>query len=292
MDLSIALLVLGAAIVHPLREIILKGAVSPAASYFSVVLVWLVVVTVQVPLAGLDLFTGAAVWPQILWSSLGLACYYVGILVTMRTGDVSVYYPIIRAAPVFIVLANWLVFDTRYGPIMLLGVALVTLGAFLLQYRRGAHPLDAPRMLAPSLLALAGMGIQSLADASAVRIVAPGVLLFWDYLLLVGAAGAYMLLSSGHGRQTASAVLQGWRQRPLPLLAAGLTSYLSYYLVLTAYLRGGEVLAVACLRQASIPLSVLMGGLLLRELHTARRFGSSLVLVSGLVIVIVAAAGD
>ena len=123
-DLTVTLLVLGAATLHPLREIMLKGGASPAASYFSVVLLWLAVVSVQVSLAGLDLASGVAVWPQILWSSLGLACYYVGILVTMRTGDVSVYYPIIRAAPVFIVLANWLVFNTGYGPGMLLGVAL------------------------------------------------------------------------------------------------------------------------------------------------------------------------
>ena len=292
MDLSIALLVLGAATLHPLREIILKGGASPAASYFSVVLVWLLVVTVQIHVADLDLATAAAVWPEILWSSFGLACYYVGILATMRTGDVSVYYPIIRAAPVFIVLANWMVFNTRYGPSMLLGVVLVTLGAFLLQYRHGTHPLAAPRTLAMALLALVGMGVQSLADAAAVRVVAPGVLLFWDYLLLVSAAAGYMLLSRGHGRGTARAVLHGWRHRPWPFLAAGLSSYLSYYLVLMAYLRGGEVLAVACLRQSSIPLSVLMSGLLLREMHTARRFGWSLVLVAGLVVVIVAQTGD
>ena len=123
------------------------------------------------------------------------------------------------------------------------------------------------------------------------RLVAPGVLLFWDYVLLVGAALAWMLLSRARGHEVARAVARGWRRRPLPFLAAGLTSYASYYLVLMAYTAGGEVLAVACLRQASIPLSVLMSGLLLRELHTARRFGWSLVLVAGLLVVILSAAG-
>ena len=47
-----------------------------------------------------------------------------------------------------------------------------------------------------------------------------------------------------------------------------MTSYLSYYLILVSYQMGGNVAAVNSLRQVSIPLSVILGGLYLKEADT------------------------
>jgi drug/metabolite transporter (DMT)-like permease len=80
----------------------------------------------------------------------------------------------------------------------------------------------------------------------------------------------------------------GWRVTPVRYLLAGCLSYASYYLILTAYGLGGDVVAVNCLRQVSIPLSVLLGGLFLREINISSRFSWSLLLVAGIVIIITA----
>ena len=77
------------------------------------------------------------------------------------------------------------------------------------------------------------------------------------------------------------------RVGPEGTLFAGSISYLSYYLILVAYGLGGDAVAVNCLRQISIPLSVLLGGLFLGELNISSRFGWSLMLVAGIVIIIV-----
>jgi hypothetical protein len=64
--------------------------------------------------------------------------------------------------------------------------------------------------------------------------------------------------------------------------------YASYWLILKAYALGGEVAAVMSVRQASIPLSVLIGGFYLREAAMARRLGASLLLGAGIVVIVLA----
>jgi hypothetical protein len=77
--------------------------------------------------------------------------------------------------------------------------------------------------------------------------------------------------------------LYQWLRRPLSNGAAGALAYTSYWLILTAYSLGGEVAAVTSVRQASIPISVLIGGVLLREGAVFRRLGASLLLAAGIV---------
>jgi uncharacterized membrane protein len=79
----------------------------------------------------------------------------------------------------------------------------------------------------------------------------------------------------------------GWQRTPWRFLFVSATSYLSYYLILMAYRLGGEVVAVNCLRQASIPLSVILGGLVLGELNIAGRFAWSLLLAAGIALIII-----
>ena len=106
MELAVAGVVLLAASIHPIRDLILKGTVYPEAAYFGVILVWVVIAVVHGLVLGVDFSTGASVLPLILISTAGLMLYYVGILTTMKTGDLSVYYPIIRASPLFIVVGG------------------------------------------------------------------------------------------------------------------------------------------------------------------------------------------
>ena len=54
--------------------------------------------------------------------------------------------------------------------------------------------------------------------------------------------------------------------------------YVSYYLILWVYGHGGDVAAVTSVRQASIPFSVLIGGLWLKEPDMTRRLFASLIL--------------
>lgn len=287
MDAAIAGIVFLAAAIHPLRDLLMKGDTNAGSGYFNIIMIWLAIAAVQLIATGADIWSAAPVWHLIAFSAAGLVAYYLGILTAMRTGDFSVYYPIIRSAPVFMVVASWLVLDGSYSPAVLAGVALVTVGAWLLQYKPGANLLHAPATLAAALLAMSGMGTQSLADAQAMQQLDASVLLFWEYVFVLLTCGLFLGLRRTDGTALSTALFGGWSTSPWRFLIAGSTSYLSYYLILTAYQRGGDAVAVNCLRQASIPLSVILGGIVLGELNVGSRFSWSLLLVAGIVVIIV-----
>lgn len=288
MDFTVAGIVLLAAAIHPFRELILKGNVFPEAAYLGVILVWSVIAVVQAFAMGVDLATGVTVLPLIMWSTAGLTFYYIGVLTTMKTGDLSVYYPIIRASPLFIVAGGWLILGQTYGPALLGGVALVMVGAFFLQHRQGAKLLQQPTTFATAALAMSGMGVQSLADSEAMRVIEPAALLVWEYLLLIPVCVIFFVLRKPIGRPASVHLFGGWRKSPFRYLAAAVTSYISYYLILVSYQLGGNVAAVNSLRQVSIPLSVVLGGLYLREAQTRRRLNWAVVLAVGVIVIVLA----
>ena len=69
------------------------------------------------------------------------------------------------------------------------------------------------------------------------------------------------------------------------MLLPGVLAYSSYYLILLAYQLGGDVAAVTAMRQASIPISVALGGLFLREGAMARRFFAAGLLALGIAVI-------
>lgn len=288
MTLTIAGLVFLAAAIHPVRDMIMKGHTNAGSGYFSIVLIWLAIAMIQVVLSGADIMSALDYWPLILFSGFGLVAYYLGVLAALRTGEFSVYYPIFRSAPVFMVFAGWLVLGETYRLPVIAGVALVTLGAWLLQYRPGADLLHSPATLAAALLAMAGMGTQSLADAAAMQHLQAPVLLVWEYSFVVVATGVYLAWRRPAGMSLMTTFFGGWKSTPWRFLLAGCSSYLSYYLILMAYRGGGDPVPVNCLRQASIPWSVILGGLVLREINMGSRFAWSLLIAAGIVIIIVA----
>lgn len=287
MDPGLAALVLLSALLHPLRDLLLKGNPYRESGYLGVTLTWVVCAAGLTLASGADAAAPAAVLPQVLLSAGGLFFYYYGIVLALRHGDLSVYYPIIRGAPVFVVAGGWAVLGQHYSATLLLGIALVVTGAFFLQYR-GARFLHEPRLLASALLAMAGSGVYTLADSVAMRSVTPGAFLLWVYVLLSCAYVALFLVLRPAGRGGLEQLLGAWRHAPLRLLAAGVLSFVSYLLILGVFRLGGNVAAVSSLRQASIPISVLLGALVLREGAPGRRFAWSLAVAGGIVVIILA----
>lgn len=286
MDENVVLLAFAGAVLHPFRDLLLKGSTSIGAGYFVVMLIWLAIAVTQIIFQGHDISDVLPVWHVVLLSAIGITTYYIGILTAMKAGDLSIYYPIIRSAPVFMVFAGWLVLGETYGPVVLIGVALVTLGVWLLQHQPGSSLLHSPALLAVSLLAMAGMGTQSLADAHAMQQIEAPVLLFWEFAFALVFCAGYLLLRRPAGAGPFATLFQGWKDNLWRFATAGATGYLSYYLILTAYQHGGDAVAVNCIRQISIPLSVLLGGLILRELNMGNRFAWSLLIAFGIVVII------
>jgi drug/metabolite transporter (DMT)-like permease len=289
MELTIAALVLVSATLHPIWNALAKGDEHPEWVFFSLLVLTSLCAAAHGLLVGIDLMSITRVWPMALLSAGGVLLYGVTLVLTLRRGDLSIYYPIIRSSPLFIVCVGFFVLGERYSGILLLGIASVLVGAFYLQYRRGAHLLEDSLTLGFAVLAMVGTGIYSIADALGVQRVEPMVMFFWStFLALPFFTGFLWRLYRGRGEDPGQMLLGSWKARPWHHLAAGLLSYVSYFLILTAYQLGGNVAAVTSLRQASIPISVLLGGLYLREKGIPARLFWSLVLAGGIVTIITA----
>ncbi len=232
-------------------------------------------------LASYDFADGLLAWDTILFSWIGQMCYGSGLVAVLRRGDLSAYYPIVRSTPLIVILFNFLVLGQSYDFLVILFVIIVLAGAFALQYRRGKGLLDDPATLGFALLALFGTGIYTLADAASMQVIEPPVLNFWVNVLCFP---SYCLLYWVIDRDnTGSRTLKALFAKPLHYLMIAGICYCSYYLILYVYSEGADVAAVATVRQASIPISVLIGGLYLREGAVLRRFAASLFLAIGIV---------
>ena len=284
MPVHIAFIVLLSAVLHASWNALLKDHDDKEALWWAFGAVLCVWAFVHAVVAGHDLLAIAEVWPLIAASLIGQLCYGSGLIGAYRRGDLSAYYPIIRSSPVVIVIIGVLFLGSTYEWATLAGIALVVVGAFLLQFRPGIRILDNPIALAFALLGLLGTGIYTMADAHAVRQVPPPVVFFWIELLLLP---LYMVVFRiyGHGAVERRGIALLLRN-PSKVVLVGLLGYASYYLVLWAFSAGGEVAGVAAIRQASIPVSVVLGGMWLGEAHFKLRLAASLMLAAGIAVII------
>lgn len=284
MPLDIVGLVLLSALLHPLWNALLKKGGQPESGYLVLTFLIALFAGTHALITGQDLTSIFTIWPLYLTSVAGQLIYGFFLVMTLRRGDLSAYYPIIRSSPALIVVVGFLFLGARYSPILLAGITLVLTGGFLLQYKPGLRLLDAPATLACAVLAMTGVAIYSLADSRGVRLIHPSVMFFWvEATCLVGYLFIFRLLGEYSVRWTA---LYLWLRRPLSNTAAGVMAYASYWLILKAFSLGGDVAAVTSVRQASIPISVLIGGVLLREGAVLRRFGASLLLAFGILVIV------
>ncbi len=285
MEPRIAALVLLSAFLHPLWNALIKDDPRPEGAFLSLMASFLVFASLHALAFGEDLLSVVDAWPFVLVSSLGLAIYGYFLVLTYKSGDLSIYYPIVRSTPLFIVAVGVLFLGQSYTASLLGGIALVMVGAVMLQYRPGTRLFSSPVTLRRALIALAGTGIYSISDSRGVRIVEPMVLMFWIQVLVYPTLIVAFARMGNHG--FGELMFAGWRRTPLRYAVTGVICYSSYYLILSAYQMGGDVAAVTSIRQASIPVSVLIGGLWLKEEAMTRRLFASGLLALGIVVIVI-----
>ncbi len=276
----IALVLLSAAI-HPIRDLTLKGVPHPVSCYTGVSFSWIIFSAIQALITDQSLHLPSEVWPLVILSASGLALYYYGTLSALRRGNLSVYYPIIRSSPVAIVLISWLLFDQSYSWAVLLGIALVMAGSLMIQKSPGGFLHD-PKAFALAVLAMLGSAFYSLSDATAMQATSPAPFLFYTYILLTGMLATVRAWEDRHAKSPISGLLRGWVTSPWRIFIAGLTSYVSYIFILNAFQLGAEAAPVTAVRQASIPVSVLLAALILKEPRFLHRIGWASLIALGI----------
>ncbi|MCB1528701.1 MAG: hypothetical protein KDJ45_13505 [Hyphomicrobiaceae bacterium] len=289
MSLDAAALVLLSALLHPIRDLLLKGHARPERAYLAVTCGWIVIAAIHAKFSGIGLGLPTEVQPLAVASAACLTAYYFGTMAALKTGDLSIYYPIIRSSPLLIVAVTWAVSDTKYTLPTLAGIVLIVIAAFALQ-RQPGRILGHPKVAALALVAMAGSAGYTMADARAMHAhdVPPAQFLFWVYLMV---APAFALLTWAFRKPPpvgASAHLAAsWLPSPFRVLAASVISYLSYFVILVAFSRGAGAAETAAVRQVSIPVSVLLAVIVLGETRLAHRLGWASLIAAGIILIVI-----
>ena len=287
MSISIVLLVVISALLHPLRVFLIKGDSTPEGLTLSVVIIFGFMSFFQIILMGINPWKVFEIWPLIAISSLGLLLHFWCIVKSLRVGDFSVNYPIIRSSPLFVVVVGYIFLNHDYSMEILLGIAIVIISSFMIQYTPGGKYFSKPASLLLAVLAMCFHGVLTLADAEAMKYVEPAAFLFIQYLFVTPAMALMFILTRPSGKNIYEYLFLGWKNKPLRFFLAGFTAYISYLLILYSFRMGANVAAVSAIRQISIPFSVLMGGFFLLEKKMNYRLFWSLLLTLGVIIIIV-----
>ena len=288
MSLAILFLVLASAFMHPLREFLVKGDQTPSGVALAVVIHFCIFSGIQTWLIGADPWIAYNVWPTMLVSGLGTLFYYWCVLMTLKVGDLSVYYPIIRSSPLFVVIVGFLFLNHTFSLMMLSGIALILFGAFLIQYQPGGGTFSHPRTLVLAVLALCSHGVITLADAESMKVAEPSSYLFAQYIFMIPGMIIVSFATKPREQSLSHHLFSGWKRTPRRFILAGSMSYASYYLILWAFQLGGSAAAVSSVRLASIPLSVILGCILYKEARMNARLAWSILITIGIVVIIYA----
>ena len=276
-------LVIVSAAIHPYRELSFKNAHNPLACYLGVSVIWLIVATFQNVIMSHEIQIPVESFPLVIISTAGLILYYYGTLSAMKLGQVSIYYPIVRSSPIAIVIFSWLFLDVKYTNWTIVGIIIIFIGAIMLQKSRLSF-LSNNKALCLAIMAMIGSACYSISDAIAVQKIAPSVLLFYCYILVSLILFFMVVSNNGSTKNTLIYLLHQWKPNQLKILSAGLISYSSYYLILVAFGLGADAAAVSAVRQASIPISVLLAAYFLNEKETFRRLGWASLIALGIII--------
>ncbi len=220
----------------------------------------------------------AVAWRWALLSGAIHGPYLLLLALAYRHGDFSLVYPLARGGGALVAaLGGVVLLDDHLTALSWLAIAIIAIGLSSL-----AAPARAGVAL-PIALALAGViGAYTVVDAHGSRSSSSAA-----YGLATFAAAALVAAVVMRVTGRAGVAMKLVRTSPGTCLAAGAASVAAYALVLVA-VRRAPVGYVTSLRECSVVLAALLGWRVLHEPLGLRRVTSSVVVLGGLVLLIVA----
>ena len=249
---------------------------------------WLTSLAPSVLLAPALLFTGlpaADVWPILAASALVHSVYMITLVQAYTHGDLSVVYPVARGtAPLLVAIGAPLLLGEQLSLTAVLGIGLV--GGGITWLGLSAWRSSGTFLAVPWALATAGtIATYSMTDKVGVARTHPLAYV----IVLLGLNGLamtpYVLWKRDAGRLGSL-----WRRTWPRVVTGGVLSLVAYLLVLTA-MRLTQVSYVAALRETSVVFAALLGTRILGEPYGGRRVLASLLVASGLFLLVFAMRG-
>ena len=277
MTLSIAMLVLLAALLHAAWNAMAKSGGTPA---YSIASYRLTSAVCCLPLLFLLPLPLAESWPMLIASVVIHTAYYVTLSRSYHSGDLSQVYPLFRGlAPVMVALGAAVLAGEYLGGGALLGIALVSAGLISISFAGGAlGRIPRPALgwgLATSVLIAA----YTIADGMGVRVAGNAFsYIVWLFLLEPVPICAWLLL-----RERA-----GWfgymRAHPGKIAAGSFAAAAAYGMVI--YAMGVAPMGlVSSLRETSVIFAAIIGTVLFHEPFGRQRIVAAALVCCGVALI-------
>jgi drug/metabolite transporter (DMT)-like permease len=218
-----------------------------------------------------------ASWPFLATSTAAQFAYYALIIRVYRRADLGLAYPIMRGtAPLFVTVANAILFGEILSPLGLAGVACISAGVLLIAGGKAKRP-DLGATIAVALGVAIVIAFYTVIDGIGVRLSqSPASYTMWIFLLTGLSMGGWAMI--WHRKP----LLQSFRiEAWVPLVGGGCT-LVSYGIALWA-MTLAPVAAVAALRETSILFAVLISIFVLKEAASWYRIAAVVLLTTGAV---------
>jgi drug/metabolite transporter (DMT)-like permease len=260
-------LALGAAVLHALWNLLLRGTRDTEAA---AALATVVAVLVLIPFAAVTWDVKGAAWPYIAASAALELAYFALLAGAYRYFELSVVYPVARGfAPVWTLVLAVIVVSASPSRGEIAGVIVVAAGILLVRGVAGG------RGVAVGLVIAATIGGYTLVDRHGIRHAdAP------SYLLLV-MLGLVIVYPAFVGRERLRSAIS------LRTVLIGALSTAAYLLVLLA-LRRASAPAVSAVRETSVVIATVLAAVFLRERVTPWRFAGAALVAAGVALLALA----
>jgi len=190
-------------------------------------------------------------------------------------GDFSLVYPVARGGGALLAaIGGLLLLHDHLSPLGITAIVIVALGLFLLAGRaRG------PELVSALAVAMA-IGVYSVSDAKGIR-ASNGAYVFASFIGTMTSTSVFGL-ATGRGPRMVTAMRANWRR----FTAIGIAATVTYGMVELAFQRA-PVGYVTALRESSVVLAAFAGTRMLHEHAGVKRIIASLVVLSGLILLVV-----
>lgn len=272
MELSVALAVLFAALLHATWNALLKSGTDMLLDTAAIVIGGGVI---ALPLVFVVAAPAPASWPYIGGSALVHIAYYLLMVNAYRTGDLSLVYPLMRGtAPMITAVLGVIVLREWPGPLSWLGIALISLGVFALALRTVGHA-PSGAAIGFALANAAVIAAYTIIDGRGARVAQDA----WSYIcwLFVVDAVPFTLVVAYVRRGTFVRAMYERRWRGL--VGGGMSA--AAYAISVWAMTKAPVALVASLRETSVLFAALIGARVLRERLSPRRWAGAWAIVLG-----------
>lgn len=280
------LLVIISGLIHPLWNMLLKKSEDKVIFYLNIHIVFTLLFSFILFLYPLGDVTFLG-WVFVVLSAFAHFFYQIFLCRTYELGDMSLTYPIVRSAPVFVLIMGLIFLKEIPSNGALIGIIIVMLGTQIINQKS----LSISMVLAPlrhinrKTMSFAGLtafssACYSVVDKRGVLEIDP-ILFFYLFFAISGFLFLGHLLFLRERRKRYFEILS---KDKFKIALAAILEFSSYILILYAF-RISNIAYIVALRQISVVFGALYGIWFLKEKYGKVRFIGSMVIFIGIFLI-------